>query len=86
MHGQFKKKNAIYWSRLMLNVFVFNSHVDMYVSDSFLSGDVGELYNWNFMSSYYKNFSWEILCNLIMTHLDSHVFKKVLQTMFAYFV
>lgn len=29
----------------MLNVFVFNSHVDMYVSDSFLSGDVGELYN-----------------------------------------
>lgn len=85
MHGQLKK-NAIYWSRLMLNVFVFNSHVDMYVSDSFLSGDVGELYNWNFMSSYYKNFSWEILCNLILTHLDSHVFKKVLQTMFAYFV
>lgn len=54
MHGQFKKKNAIYWSRLMLNVFVFNSHVDMYVSDSFLSDDVGELYKWNFMSSYYK--------------------------------
>lgn len=28
----------------MLNVFVFNLYVDMYVFDLFLSGDVGELY------------------------------------------
>lgn len=72
------KKNVIYWSRLMLNVFVFNLYVDMYVFDLFLSGDVGELYNWNFMLFYYKNFSWEILCNFILIYLDSYVLKKVL--------
>lgn len=72
------KKNVIYWSRMMLNVFVFNLYVDMYVFDLFLSGDVGELYNWNFMLFYYKNFSWEILCNFILIYLDSYVFKKVL--------
>lgn len=72
------KKNVIYWSRLMLNVFVFNLYVDMYVFDLFLSGDVGELYKWNFMLFYYKNFSWEILCNFILIYLDSYVFKKVL--------
>lgn len=72
------KNNVIYWSRLMLNVFVFNLYVDMYVFDLFLSGDVGELYKWNFMLFYYKNFSWEILCNFILIYLDSYVFKKVL--------
>lgn len=71
-------KIVIYWSRLMLNVFVFNLYVDMYVFDLFLSGDVGELYKWNFMLFYYKNFSWEILCNFILIYLDSYVFKKVL--------
>lgn len=57
---------------------MFNLYVDMYVFDLFLSGDVGELCKWNFILFYYKNFSWEILCNFILIYLDSYVFKKVL--------